>query len=185
MQWDTYFPETARFGGGAAMGAAESYFAADSAAALAQLTACGEKGGPDIRALTAASMLDIAIALIEDTPEAMSWLIEHTRAEAPAPPRALYDQALVLANPNNQRDLATQPGGEHVVSCWARRRKALADYRRTLQETGTTRATILLPDLLHLHHGRAAGTDLTGERACLHLARAAALSWTARAKKGS
>ena len=75
VQWDTYFPETARFGGGAAMDAAESYFAADSAAALAQLTASGEKGGPDIRALTAASLLDIAIALIGDASEAMSWLM--------------------------------------------------------------------------------------------------------------
>jgi class I lanthipeptide synthase len=185
VQWDTYFPETARFGGDAAMSAAESYFAADSAAALAQLTACGEKGGPDLRALTAASMLDIAIALIEDTAEAMSWLIEHTRAEASAPARALYDQAVVLANPHDQRDLATQPGGEHVGTCWARRREALATYRRVLQETGTSLVTILLPDLLHLHHVRVAGTDLAGEHACLHLARAAALSWTARPKRGS
>ncbi len=185
VQWDTYFPETARFGGGTAMGAAESYFAADSAAALGQLTVCGEKGGPDIRALTAASMLDIAIGLIGDAAEAMNWLIEHTRAEASAPARALYDQALVLANPNDQRDLATQSGGEHVVLSWARRRTALAAYRRTLQEAGTIPSTVLLPDLLHLHHVRMAGTDLAGERACLHLARAAASSWTARAKKRS
>ncbi|MEV6987274.1 lantibiotic dehydratase [Sphaerisporangium sp. NPDC051017] len=185
VQWDTYFPETARFGGSAAMDTAESYFAADSAAALAQLTASGEKNGPDIRALTAASLLDITIALIGDAAEAMSWLIEHTRAQSPAPARALYDQALALANPNDQRALTAQPGGGHVVSCWARRRKALAAYRTVLEETGTTRATLLLPDLLHLHHVRMSGTDLQDERACLHLARAAALSWAARAKGGS
>jgi lantibiotic biosynthesis protein len=185
VQWDTYFPETARFGGDAAMDAAESYFAADSAAALAQLTASGEKGGPDRRALTAASMLDLVIALIGDSAAAMRWLIEHARTEASAPARPLYDQAIALANPNNHHDLATQPGGEHVVSCWAQRRAALAAYRQVLGETGTIPATVLLPDLLHLHHVRMAGTDPAGERACLHLARAAALSWTARTKKGA
>ena len=48
VQWDTYFPETARFGGGAAMDAAETYFAADSAAALAQLIAitCPRRAQP-------------------------------------------------------------------------------------------------------------------------------------------
>ncbi len=183
VQWDTYFPETARFGGSAAMAAAESYFAADSAAALAQLMACCEKGGPDARALTAASLLDIAIGMIGDANAAMNWLIEHTRTEATAPARALYDQALVLANPNDQGVLAAQPSGVHVVSCWARRRETLASYRSALHEIGEARAALLLPDLLHLHHVRMAGTDLKIEGACLHLARSAAVSWSTRAKR--
>ena len=37
MSWETYYPETARFGGTAVMDAAEEFFAADSAAAVAQL----------------------------------------------------------------------------------------------------------------------------------------------------
>jgi hypothetical protein len=41
----------------------------------------------------------------------------------------------------------------------------------------------VLPDLLHLHHARVAGPDVAAERACLHLARAAALSWLARVNK--
>uniref|UniRef100_UPI002AD4C755 lantibiotic dehydratase n=1 Tax=Frankia sp. Cr1 TaxID=3073931 RepID=UPI002AD4C755 len=184
-QWDTYFPETSRFGGTAAMDAAEAYFAADSAAALAQLAASGEKDGPDRRALTAASMLDIVISLIADTAEATSWLIGHTRTEPSAPARALYKQTLALANPADQRALAAQPGGEHVVSCWEHRREALAAYRRVLQETRAEAPTVLLPDLLHLHHVRMAGVSLAGERACLHLARAAALSWTARTRNPS
>jgi len=185
VQWDTYFPETARFGGRAAMGAAESYFAADSAAALAELTACGRAGGPDMRALTAASMLDIAIALAGDPAEAMSWVIEHASAGAPAPARLIYDQAVALANPNDRRNLAAQPGGDQIICCWARRQEALTAYRIALEQAGTTKATALLPDLLHLHQVRMAGTAPGDERMCLHLARATALSWTARAKRRS
>ncbi|WUP79316.1 lantibiotic dehydratase [Microbispora hainanensis] len=185
VQWDTDFPETARFSGQAALAAAETYFAADSAAALAQLTASGQKGGPDVRALTAASMFDIVTATIGDTAESLRWLIEHAAAEPSAPPRALYDQALALANPHDHRVLAAQPGGVQVVSCWSRRRQALAAYRRVLEETGTSPTAVLLPELLHLHHVRMAGTFLQDERVCLHLARAAALSWTARARRGS
>ncbi|MGH3566666.1 MAG: thiopeptide-type bacteriocin biosynthesis protein [Pseudonocardia sp.] len=185
VQWDTYFPETARFGGEAAMAAAEAYFAADSATALAQLTASAAHGGPDRRALTAASMLDIVIALLDDPGEAMRWLIAHTRPAAPAPPRSLYAQAIALANPNDPQYLAAQPGCRSVISCWARRRHALAAYRRSLQQSAPGRAAVLLPDLLHLHHIRMARPSLDGERACLHLARAAALSWNTRPRKGS
>ncbi|WP_182903762.1 lantibiotic dehydratase [Microbispora sp. H10830] len=185
VQWDTDFPETARFGGQAALAEAETYFAADSAAALAQLSASAERGGPDVRALTTASMFDIVTAMIGDTAEALRWLIEHAAAEPSAPPRALYDQALALANPYDHRDLATEPGGVQLVSCWSRRRQALAAYRRALEETGTSPTAVLLPELLHLHHVRMAGTSLKDERVCLHLARAAALSWTARARRGS
>jgi lantibiotic biosynthesis protein len=38
--WETYYPETARFGGASAMDAAEAFFAADSAAVLAQRASC-------------------------------------------------------------------------------------------------------------------------------------------------
>ncbi|NJP29333.1 lantibiotic dehydratase [Microbispora sp. SCL1-1] len=185
VQWDTDFPETARFGGQAALAEAETYFAADSAAALAQLTASAERGGPDVRALTAASMFDIVTAMIGDTAKSLRWLIEHATAEPSAPPRALYDQALALANPYDHRDLDAQPGGVQLVSCWSRRRQALAAYRRALEETGTSPTAVLLPELLHLHHVRMAGTSLKDERVCLHLARAAALSWTARSRRGS
>lgn len=183
VQWDTDFPEAARFGGSTAMDAAEGYFAADSAAALAQLTAASTKGGPDLRALTAASMVDITSGWTGNADAAMTWLIAHARTETTAPDRALYDQALRLANPTGHRDLATQPGGEQILARWAARRAALGAYRDALDQTGQT--AVLLPELLHLHHVRIAGTDMTAERACLHLARAAALSWTARTARAS
>ncbi|MDM4723395.1 thiopeptide-type bacteriocin biosynthesis protein [Micromonospora sp. WMMA1363] len=79
MQADTDYPETARFGGPAALAAAEAYFAADSAAALTQLTTTEARGGPDLRAMTAASLLDLTLAAIGDTRAGLRWLTEHTR----------------------------------------------------------------------------------------------------------
>jgi thiopeptide-type bacteriocin biosynthesis protein len=179
--WDTYYPETARFGGTAAMDAAEEFFAADSAAALAQLTTAARKNGPDAQALTAASLVDIAAGLIGDDTAAMRWLIEHTRTSSTPPPRALYDEAVALAN-LAARDAPDTPAVDATVAAsWQARRSALAAYRRALKQAETICPPELLPDLLHLHHARMGGPDLSGERATLHLARAAALSWVARA----
>lgn len=173
---ETYHPETARFGGPAALDTAEAYFAADSAAALAQLTAAGTKGAPDARAMTAASMVDIATGLLGGQATAMHWLIEHTRTAPAPPPRAVYRQAVDLVR--------THPAGldEQTAATWSARRAALADYSHVLAETNEDPGA-LLPDLLHLHHVRMCGPGLPEEITHLHLARAAALSWTARARR--
>ncbi|MFD5111781.1 lantibiotic dehydratase [Streptomyces sp. NPDC058391] len=173
---ETYHPETARFGGPTAIDAGERYFTADSAAAMAQLAAQAGTGAPDARAMTAASMVDIAAGLLGDSAAAMHWLIEHTRTASAAPPRALYRQAVDLVN--------THPAGlgERVTTAWSARRGALTAYRRALT-AADMRPHDLLPDLLHLHHVRLHGPDLPEERTHLHLARAAALSWTARARR--
>jgi lantibiotic biosynthesis protein len=178
VTWETYYPETARFGGTGAMDAAEGFFAADSAAALAELAACGTANGPDPRALTAASLVDIAVGVIGDQAGAMRWLAGHTAAGAVPPPRALYDQAVALVNEPGA--LAMDAG---VTDSWAGRRSTLAAYRSALEQAGTVSPVDLIPDLLHLHHARMTRPDLAAERACLHLARAAALSWLARARK--
>ncbi|ARQ70646.1 lantibiotic dehydratase [Streptomyces marincola] len=173
---ETYHPETARFGGPEAIDAAERYFAADSCAALAQLTAAGAKGAPDARAVTAASMVEIAVGLLGDRATAMRWLIEHTRSDTAAPSRAVYRQAIDLVH--------TYPAGvdERIVAASSARRAALAGYAHALTAAHTDPGD-LLPDLLHLHHVRVQGPGLPQERAHLHLARAAALSWTARARR--
>jgi thiopeptide-type bacteriocin biosynthesis protein len=173
---ETYHPETARFGGPTAIDAAEQYFTADSAAALAQLAAQAEKDSPDARAMTAASMVDIVTGLLGDAAAAMHWLIEHTRTDQAAPPRAVYRQAVDLVN--------ADPAGldERVTTAWSARRVALAAYRSALKDAAT-HPHDLLPDLLHLHHVRMRGPGLPEERTHLHLARAAALSWTARARR--
>lgn len=170
---ETYHPETARFGGPAALDAAESYFAADSVAALAQLTAEGTKGAPDAHAMTAASMVDVATGLLGDQSTAMHWLIEHTRTAPHPPPRTVYRQAVDLVH--------THPAGldKQTAVAWSARRRALADYAHVLADSNEDPSD-LLPDLLHLHHVRMCGPGLPEEITNLHLARAAALSWTAR-----
>ncbi|MDX3241732.1 lantibiotic dehydratase [Streptomyces sp. ME18-1-4] len=175
---ETYHPETARFGGPAAIDAAEQYFAADSAAALAQLATQAGGNAPDVRAMTAASMVDIAVGLLGDAAEAMHWLIKRTRTEQTGPPRDVYRQAVDLVN--------ADPSGldERVTTAWFARRVALAAYRRAIEGTATHPHDVL-PDLLHLHHVRMCGPGLPEERTHLHLARAAALSWTARARRTS
>ncbi|MBB6037673.1 lantibiotic dehydratase [Phytomonospora endophytica] len=181
MVFDTDFPETNRFGGENALTAAEIYFAADSAAALTQLT-LDRDTAIDIRAVTAASLLDLAIAANGgDSVAGMHWLVDHTRSHRTAPPRDLYDQAVALAAPD-RHELATLPGGKPVLSSWRLRHQGLDSYRAALSDYSTISLSSLLPDLLHLHFTRIHGADSDAERACLHLARAAALSWTRRAR---
>lgn len=173
---ETYHPETARFGGPAALDAAEAYFVADSTAVLAQLRTEGTKGALDTRAMTAASMVDIATGLLGDQATAMHWLIEHTRTAPDPPPRVVYRQAVDLVH--------THPAGldEQTAVAWSARRRALAGYADTLADSNEEPGD-LLPDLLHLHHVRMCGPGLPEEITHLHLARAAALSWTARVRR--
>jgi thiopeptide-type bacteriocin biosynthesis protein len=170
LRLDTYLPETGRFGDGAVMRAAEVVFAADSAAAAAQL-ALSETGS----AVMAASFIDITTSLAASPAEGLRWLVQHApRAVAKAPSRDVRSCAIDLSAPHH-RTLASIPCGDRVLAAWARRRRALAAYRAALIEGGVD-PELVLPDLLHLHHARVVGPSLEGERACLHLARAAALS---------
>ncbi|WP_223256708.1 lantibiotic dehydratase [Micromonospora endophytica] len=180
VQVDTDYPETARFGGPTATTTVEKVFAADSAAALTQLTVSDRHQETDVRAVTAASLVDITTAFIGDTVGGLRWLIDHIRPHQPAPPREVYQRAVQLANPD-QSGLAELSGGEELRARWGLRRQALSAYRDTLR-TLPDGPDSLLPDLLHLHHTRMIGPDPDSERICLHLARAAALSWTTRAR---
>jgi thiopeptide-type bacteriocin biosynthesis protein len=183
VQWDTDFPEPGRFGSPAAYEATTAVFAADSAAVLAQLAVTGRRPAPDWQAVTAASMVDLVTAVIGDPHEALRWLVAHARTHRPAPQRAVYDRAIALANPYDRGALAVLPGGEQLLTRWEERRRILAAWRESLPAFSAVPPVELLPDLLHLHHVRVAGLDLDSERACLHLARAAALSWTTRSHR--
>ncbi|MGH8902522.1 MAG: lantibiotic dehydratase [Egibacteraceae bacterium] len=185
VQLDTYYPESGRFGDGAATAAAESVFAADSAAAIAQLTHSGRSGEPHQHAIIAASLVDLATSFTGGTGDGMHWLIEHvSKTPIQAPAREVHDQAIRLANPHDHSaTLRAIPGGEHIAAAWARRRTALATYRAALTASGETAPDSVLPDLLHLHHVRMAGLSPDTEQACVRLARAAALSWTTRTQR--
>ncbi|MEV0278584.1 lantibiotic dehydratase [Streptomyces sp. NPDC050610] len=180
MQWDTYAPETGRYGTGAAMNAAEIVFAADSEAAIAQMAlTAGEDLHP---AVTAASYVDLATSFTTGTREGMYWLIAHLQTPSgPGLDRHTRDEALCLADPDaNFAALRAVRGGEKVISAWNRRRKAMTAYRDCLTTTGETDPTTVLTSLLHMHHIRTAGLNETCEHTCRRLARSAALSWTTR-----
>jgi thiopeptide-type bacteriocin biosynthesis protein len=181
VQWDTYYPETGRFGRDAAMAAAESVFAADSAAVIAQLQATNHRG-PHPHAVIAASMVDLAITVTGSISNGMRWLISHLRTPSiPAPPREVHHQAIRLANPHNDwAALRAIPGGDDIAASWTLRRTALARYRDALATEDQFPPDAVLADLLHLHHARMSGISTDTEWACRRLARAAALSWTAR-----
>lgn len=180
VQWDTDFGEPGRFGGPDAYRATTAVFAADSAAALAQLAVTRHRSAPGWQALTAASMVDLVAAVVGNPNDALQWLIARTRTHRPAPVRRIYDQAVLLSNPCDSSAVASLPNGKDLADRWGERRRVLATWRDNLPAVSAVPPVELLPDLLHLHHVRVAGLDLDSERACLHLARAAALSWTSR-----
>jgi lantibiotic biosynthesis protein len=177
VQWDTDDPETGRYGTGPTLEAAERLFAADSAAALAQLVV--PLPGGHRPALTAASIVDIATAFLGSSAEGWAWLRDNfLKGEGEAAPRDVQAMTVRLAD-SDTTAVRELPRGDHVAAVWALRRSALADYRQELEAADTDPATVL-PSLLHMHHNRAAGIAPDAEAACRRLARAAALSWTIR-----
>lgn len=184
MQLDTYRPETGRFGSGTAMTAAETVFAADSAAAIAQRAHLAGPNAAHAHALTAASLLDLAAAFTGGTTDGAAWMIEHiSTGLIPAPDRTVYNQALRLANPrDNWAAMQQLPGGEQIALSWTQRRTTLAAYRQTLASAGELAPASVLASLLHLHCLRTSGIAPETERTCHRLARAAALSQIAHAE---
>ncbi|MFE2293720.1 lantibiotic dehydratase [Streptomyces sp. NPDC059452] len=179
LQWDTYTPESGRYGNRPALDAAELYFAADSTAAFTQMRLALPT---DLRpAVTAASYVDIATGFLGSPAAARSWLTKHlVRADGAVAPRST--QALVLRlteNDNPAPALRDFRGGEAVRDAWQTRRAALASYRAALRRPGPAPEAVL-PSLLHMHHNRVAGIDSDAEALCRRMARAAALSWTLR-----
>ncbi|WP_406197028.1 thiopeptide-type bacteriocin biosynthesis protein [Kitasatospora sp. NBC_01560] len=186
LQWDTYRPETGRYGTGAAMAAAEAVFAADSAAALAQLalTAAGAPHPhphphPHPQTVTAASFVDIAASFTGGTGAGARWLIDRIpKLPVPAANQHLTGETLRLTGPDGAA-LRSLPGGDRTAAAWAARCTALAAYRDHVAASALPTDAVLA-SLLHMHHIRMHGPDEDSERACQRLARAAALSWTAR-----
>ncbi|MDX3588258.1 lantibiotic dehydratase [Streptomyces europaeiscabiei] len=179
VQWDTDEPETGRYGTGPALTAAEQVFVADSAAALAQIALpIPDRLWP---AVTAASFVDIADAFLGSPTDGRAWLTTNLlKNEGGATTRDVLAAAVRLSSPGpDHAAMRALPNGEHLVTTWARRRTALTAYRQALETHGADPAAVL-PSLLHMHHNRVAGIDPDSEAICRRLARAAALSWTAR-----
>jgi thiopeptide-type bacteriocin biosynthesis protein len=179
--YPTSYAETGRWGPGPAWAAAEEVFIADSRAMLVQL---GLPVRPRRQALVAAHAVAIAKAFTGSTTTAMQWLIDNIPASAPARvPRPVYSEAVRIADPHdNWSALRTAPGGAVIADAWKPRDQALAHYRTHLHGPHTQGIAVddVLSSLLHVNFVRAYGIDFDEEAVGLHLARAAALSWTAR-----
>ncbi|MET9959470.1 lantibiotic dehydratase [Streptomyces sp. NPDC006326] len=174
----THQPQNARFGHGPARAAAELVFAADSAAALAQIAYAVRTGTP-VEALTAVSLADLATAFAPTPGDGWSWLAAHLPRERGPLDAGLSRQAQALA----AADAAwrRQPDGHPVTAAWAARAKALTAYRHALAAEHDP-ATVLRA-LLQLHHLRAVGAGSEAERTTHRLARAVALGHTHRRKR--
>jgi thiopeptide-type bacteriocin biosynthesis protein len=181
LQWDTYQPETGRYGTGRLLHLAEAVFVADSTVALAQKRHTSP-GRLNRQALTAASFLNLASAFIGDTTAGAAWLIKHiARANsAPAIDRALLTETLRLADPADTWANLRDATGTEITHAWALRRAALQAYREGLRASPGPDPNTVIASLLHMHHIRAAGIDADSERACHRLSRASALGLTHR-----
>ncbi len=179
---DTYHPEIGRFGAGPVLAAGHAVFVADSAAAILHRRI--RLSHDDATALTAASMLDIAIGFTGSPEDGRRWLMTHAASRPVGHlDRRLYNRAVKLADPRDAHStLHALPDGEQLLDSWTRRRAVLADYRATLDSPGSPAPDTVLAALLHLHSIRVLGLDRPAEQRCYQLARAAALSHTARAR---
>ncbi|MFF5335396.1 lantibiotic dehydratase [Streptomyces sp. NPDC013181] len=184
LRYPTSYREMGRWGAGAAWEAAEEVFRADSRAVLAQLN---QPRRPGPRTLVVAHIIAIASAFLGGTAAGMRWLIDHISPHAPAlVPRPQFADAVRLADPSDAwAALRSVPGGADIVSGWADRDAALARYRLHLPgpDTQGIAPDDVLTSLLHVHFVRHIAVNFPEEEACLYLARAAALAWTARTQR--
>ncbi|GAA4731343.1 lantibiotic dehydratase [Phytohabitans rumicis] len=183
---DTYRPEIARYGSGAAMAAAEALFAADSVAAVAQRTTLADtrQAHPDV--VTAVSLTDLAAAVTGGRQAGMCWLVDHPDLQAAIADRSLFRQAITLADiAGDSPTLKTLPGGAAIITAWRARARAATTYTASLTEynAGVTPASVAV-SLLHLHHLRACGIDAEAEARTHRLARAIAQAYAARHPTG-
>ncbi len=175
LVFDTYHPETGRYGHGTAMEAAEQIFVADSRAVSAQL-----RHLPDTvihrNALCTVNMIATIQGFFTQTDRAMRWLTSRP-APAAATDRADLDQVVALTTAAST--LHELPGWQGTVAeAWQARAEALTAYGKRLPEDADTET--VLESLLHMHHNRLVGIDRDREATCRRLARHAALAWTAR-----
>ncbi|MFH9295795.1 lantibiotic dehydratase [Streptomyces sp. NPDC017520] len=168
-----YQPQTGRFGSEAGMDAAHQVFAADSAAALAQIQLTERTDAVAPQALAAASALHLVTPLAPNIAAVEEWLVRNLPQSTGRLNRALRIQVLELAAPSGASALAALPGGPAVAEAWRARAAAVDTYRNTL--TGQRDPLGVARSLLHQHHVRALGVDPRAEETTIRLVRTAAL----------
>ncbi|KOX27118.1 hypothetical protein ADK67_14540 [Saccharothrix sp. NRRL B-16348] len=163
-------PPTGRYGHGAALDAALLGFAADSAAAAAQIRAT-RVAGLRPQTITAASFLDLTTAMAGDPAGGRAWLLHEIAQTSGHLNPELRDQTIALAD--RLGPLADTQAGQAVIHAWSLRAEAMAGYATALSEQRDP-ISVLGP-LLHLHHLRAIGAYPDSEAITGRLARALAL----------
>ncbi|MFE5588347.1 thiopeptide-type bacteriocin biosynthesis protein, partial [Kitasatospora sp. NPDC056531] len=165
---DGYEPELERYGGPAAMAAAERVFAADSRSCLEQLRLLRERR-LDVHPLTLAAANYVDLAHHFGDLGLLTRL--HRATERHELPSAVREQAKSLIDPSGHwTELGRLPGGSDLLASWDERAAALAAYRAQLDEEWSGPDTAL-GALLHMHHHRLIGVDRAGEERSLALAR--------------
>ncbi|MEW1659697.1 lantibiotic dehydratase [Streptomyces sp. NPDC093707] len=173
----TYERQSGQYGHGPALEAAYKVFAADSAAALAQIRMT-TLGKVNPLALTAASMVDLAAHFAMSINDGLTWLTQQLPREHGWLDKTLRDQALDVADPHGPgATLRSLRGGVNVAATWQKRAAALTTYREHLAAQREP-LTVLHP-LLRLHHVRTLGVNADQRRVTRRLARACALRHTA------
>ncbi|MFE7868739.1 lantibiotic dehydratase [Micromonospora humida] len=164
----TYHPESGRYGCGTALAAAERLFAADSTAALAQLTV-QPASGIGRQALTALSMVDLAASMLGSRTDGCEWLVARPEQTGQAPvQRDVLRQAVTL-------DPSELP--EPIQHAWQDRARAASRYAAELSAVaGPLTPASVLASLMHLHVVRALGPDEDVEQLTYRLARHVALA---------
>ncbi|MBT2412074.1 lantibiotic dehydratase [Streptomyces sp. ISL-12] len=162
-------PHTGLYGHGAALDAAHAVFAADSAAALAQIRAASEDSST-AQVLAGTSMLDLAAGLIGCRTEAADWLASALPRDTGPLDHALSRRAIALTAPTALDGL---PAESMIATAWQARGAALAAYRQYLA-AGPDRSAVL-QSLLDLHQVRALAADPEQQRVATRLARSCAL----------
>ncbi|MGW7386619.1 lantibiotic dehydratase [Streptomyces sp. NPDC054794] len=168
-----YQPQTGRFGHKTAMDAAHQVFAADSAAALAEIELTQRTDALAPQALAATSALNLVTHLAPSTAEAEEWLVRNVPQGKGRLDRALRNQVLELAATEGASTLAALPGGPQVTEAWRARAVTLHTYSSAL--TGERAPLTVARSLLHQHHVRTLGVSPSAEETTLRLARTAAL----------
>ncbi|WP_239067172.1 lantibiotic dehydratase [Actinomadura bangladeshensis] len=161
------------YGDGPAMEAAENVFAADTAAAIAQI-GLADSSGISGQAIAAASMAHLAAAFAPDPLSGYRALTNCLKQGAGRLDPGSRDHALRLGDAvGGFAAVRALPGGDAVASAWQARSSAAAAYCRVLR--GQCDPVEPLKTLLHEHHVRALGLDPAHEAATGRLARAVAL----------
>lgn len=169
----SYEPQEGRYGHGPAMDAAHAVFAADSAAAVAQIRlSTAEEIDP--RALAAASMTELATHFFPLPGEGLEWLGHHVERGSGPLDRSLRDTAFALTDAPDHLE------GTELGHAWESRAAAPTAYHARL--AGHRDPATVLRSLLHQHHIRAVSVNPEVESVTTRLTRACALSRIARTK---